>query len=257
MRFTSLGSGSEGNALVVEVSEGASTTRVLLDCGFSVRELQRRLLRVGLDFIDLDALIVTHEHTDHVGSSLTLARKANLPVYMSWGTALASGADDGRVDLRILWGGDALAIGDIEVHPYTVPHDAREPLQFVFSDGERRLGVLTDTGCATPHITSVLGGCDALVLECNHDRQMLAASRYPASLKARIGGDLGHLANDAAAALLEQIERSRLQHLIAAHLSQQNNTAALAQAALAAVTGCTPDEIGVATQADGFDWRTL
>jgi phosphoribosyl 1,2-cyclic phosphodiesterase len=257
MRFTSLGSGSEGNALVVEVCEGASTTRVLLDCGFSVRELQRRLLRVGLDFADLDALIVTHEHTDHVGSSLMLARKVKLPVFMSWGTALASGADDGRVDLRILWGGDALAIGDIEVHPYTVPHDAREPLQFVFSDGDRRLGVLTDTGCATPHITGVLGGCDALVLECNHDRQMLAASRYPASLKARIGGDLGHLANDAAAALLGQLERSQLKHLIAAHLSQQNNTAELAQAALAAVAGCTPDEIGVATQADGFDWRTL
>jgi len=116
---------------------------VLLDCGFSVRELQRRLLRVGLEFADLDALIVTHEHTDHVGSSLVLAKKANLPVFMSWGTALASGADDGRVDLRILWGGEALALGDIEVHPYTVPHDAREPLQFVFSDGDRRLGVLT------------------------------------------------------------------------------------------------------------------
>ncbi len=103
MRFTSLGSGSEGNALVIEVADGVSTTRVLLDCGFSVRELQRRLLRAGLDFADLDAVLVTHEHTDHVGSSLTLAKKANLPVFMSWGTALASGADDGRVDLRILW----------------------------------------------------------------------------------------------------------------------------------------------------------
>jgi phosphoribosyl 1,2-cyclic phosphodiesterase len=257
MRFTSLGSGSEGNALVVEVTEGASTTRVLLDCGFSVRELQRRLLRVGLDFADLDAVIVTHEHTDHVGSSLTLAKKAALPVYMSWGTALASGADDGRVDLRILWGGDPLAIGGIELHPYTVPHDAREPLQFVFSDGDQRLGVLTDTGCATPHITSVLGGCDALILECNHDREMLATSRYPASLKARISGDLGHLANDAAAGLLAQLDRSQLKHLIAAHLSQQNNTADLAQAALATVLGCAPDEIGVATQEEGFDWREL
>jgi phosphoribosyl 1,2-cyclic phosphodiesterase len=219
--------------------------------------LQRRLLRAGLDYADLDAVIVTHEHTDHVGSSLTLAKKANLPVFMSWGTALASGADDGRVDLRILWGGDPLAIGDIEIHPYTVPHDAREPLQFVFSDGDRRLGVLTDTGCATPHIASVLGGCDALVLECNHDREMLATSRYPASLKARISGDLGHLANDAAAALLAQLERSRLKHLIAAHLSQQNNMAGLAQSALAAVLGCAVDEIGVATQAEGFDWRAL
>ncbi|RKP46654.1 MBL fold metallo-hydrolase [Pararobbsia silviterrae] len=257
MRFTSLGSGSEGNALVVEVSEGASTTRVLLDCGFSVRELQRRLLRAGLDFSDLDALIVTHEHTDHVGSALTLARKARLPVFMSWGTALACGADDGSIDLRILWAGDPLAIGDIEIHPYTVPHDAREPLQFVFSDGDARLGVLTDTGCPTPHIVEMLGGADALVLECNHDREMLAASRYPASLKRRIAGDLGHLANDAAAHLLAQIDRSRMRHLIAAHLSQQNNTPELAKAALAQVVGAAAGDIVAATQADGFDWRTL
>lgn len=257
MRFTSLGSGSEGNALVVEVSEGASTTRVLLDCGFSVRELQRRLLRTGLDFADLDALIVTHEHTDHVGSSLTLARKAGLPVYMSWGTALACGADDGRVDLRILWGGDPLAIGDIEVHPYTVPHDAREPLQFVFSDGDVRLGVLTDTGCPTPHIVDVLGGCHALILECNHDREMLAASRYPASLKRRIGGDLGHLANDAAAQLLSSLDRAQIKHLIAAHLSQQNNTPELAKAALAGVVGSSLGDIVAANQADGFDWLAI
>jgi phosphoribosyl 1,2-cyclic phosphodiesterase len=257
MRFASLGSGSEGNALVVEVSEGASTTRILLDCGFSVRELQRRLIRAGLDFADLDAVVVTHEHSDHVGSSLTLARKARLPVFMSWGTALACGADDGSVDLRILWGGDPLAIGDIEVHPYTVPHDAREPLQFVFSDGERRLGVLTDTGCPTPHIVDVLGGCDALVLECNHDREMLSASRYPASLKRRIAGDLGHLANDAAAQLLAQLDRQHLRHLIAAHLSQQNNTPELARAALAAVVGASIEDICVANQTDGFDWRSL
>lgn len=257
MRFTSLGSGSEGNALVVEVSEATSTTRVLLDCGFSVRELQRRLLRAGLDFSDLDALIITHEHTDHVGSALTLARKARLPVYMSWGTALACGADDGSVDLRILWGGDPLAIGDVEVHPYTVPHDAREPLQFVFSDGDNRLGVLTDTGCPTPHIVEVLGGCDALILECNHDRDMLAASRYPASLKRRIGGDLGHLANDAAAELLASLDRRRMRHLIAAHLSQQNNTPELAKAALAGVMGGAIDDIVAANQADGFDWRTI
>lgn len=257
MRFTSLGSGSEGNALVVEVSEGSSTTRVLLDCGFSVRELQRRLLRAGIDFADLDALIVTHEHTDHVGSALTLARKAGLPVYMSWGTALACGADDGRIDLRILWGGDPLAIGDIEVHPYTVPHDAREPLQFVFSDGDVRLGVLTDTGCPTPHIVEVLGGCHGLILECNHDREMLAASRYPASLKRRISGDLGHLANDAAAQLLADLDRQHIQHLIAAHLSQQNNTPELARAALATVMGSSIDDIVAATQAEGFDWRSI
>jgi len=187
VRFASLGSGSEGNALVVEATSGTTTTRVLLDCGFSAKEVERRLGRLNLCVDDLDAILVTHEHSDHVGSALTLARRASLPLYMSWGTARAAGADEADVDLRVLWGDETATIGDLAVMPYTVPHDAREPLQFVFMDGCRRLGVLTDVGMATPHITAVLSGCDALVLESNHDTAMLAASRYPQSLKARLG----------------------------------------------------------------------
>lgn len=168
MRFASLGSGSEGNALVVEVASGTTTTRVLLDCGFSAKEVERRLGRLNLGVDDLDAILITHEHSDHVGSALTLARRASLPLYMSWGTARAVGADEADVDLHVLWGDETAAIRDLAVIPYTVPHDAREPLQFVFMDGSRRLGVLTDVGMATPHITTVLSGCDALVLESNH-----------------------------------------------------------------------------------------
>ena len=145
-------------------------------------------------------------------------------------------------------------LGDLQILPFTVPHDAREPVQFTFSDGDRRLGVLTDIGIGTAHVTEVLSGCDALILECNHDRQMLAQSQYPASLKARIGGDRGHLANDAAAAILASLDRSRLRQLVAAHLSQQNNSAELARAALAEVVGREPAEIWVATQAEGFPW---
>ncbi|WP_321794548.1 MBL fold metallo-hydrolase [Caballeronia sp. J97] len=257
MRFASLGSGSEGNALLVEASSGTTTTRVLLDCGFSGKEVERRLARLNCRAEDLDAIVITHEHTDHIGSALTLARRWSIPLHMSWGTARAIGADEADVELNVLWGDESVAIGDLSVLPYTVPHDAREPLQYVFSDGACRLGVLTDVGVSTPHITSVLSGCDALVLESNHDVDMLAASRYPPSLKARIGGTHGHLNNEAAAAILASLDRSRLRHLVAAHLSQQNNLPHLAQAALASALGACAVDVVVATQAEGFDWLTL
>ena len=257
MRFASLGSGSEGNALLVEAQSGATTTRVLLDCGFSGKEVARRLERLGTGADELDAILITHEHSDHIGSALTLARKLSIPLYMSWGTARAVGADEADVELHVLWGDEAVEIGDLSVLPYTVPHDAREPLQYVFSDGASRLAVLTDVGTSTPHIGAVLSGCDALVLECNHDVQMLAASRYPPSLKARIGGNHGHLNNDAAAELLASLDRSKLRHLVAAHLSQQNNLPELAQAAMAAVLGAATTEVVVATQSEGFAWLTL
>jgi phosphoribosyl 1,2-cyclic phosphodiesterase len=254
VRFASLGSGSEGNALLVEVQSGATTTRVLLDCGFSAREVERRLARLGSGVEGLDAILITHEHS---GSALTLARKGSIPLYMSWGTARAVGADEADVDLHVLWGDEAVTIGDLSVLPYTVPHDAREPLQYVLSDGAGRLGVLTDVGTSTPHISTVLNGCDALVLECNHDVRMLAQSRYPQSLKARIGGNHGHLNNEAAAEILASLDRSRLRHLIAAHLSQQNNSPELARAAMAGVLGAAATEVVVASQDDGFDWLSL
>ncbi len=257
MRFASLGSGSEGNALVVEAGSGATTTRVLLDCGFSAKEVERRLLRAGLDAESLDAVIITHEHSDHIGSALTLCRRWSIPLYTSWGTARAVGADEADVELHVVWGDETVTIGELGVVPYTVPHDAREPLQFVFTDGASRLGVLTDVGESTPHIGAVLSGCDALVLECNHDLEMLAGSRYPASLKARIGGSHGHLNNEAAAGILTALDRSKLRHLVAAHLSQQNNTPELARAAMAAVLGNAATEIAVATQDDGFVWIAI
>lgn len=257
MRFASLGSGSEGNALLVEASSGTTTTRVLLDCGFSGKEVARRLERLNCRVEDLDAIVITHEHSDHIGSALTLARKWSIPLHMSWGTARAIGADEAGVELNVLWGDESVAIGDLSVLPYTVPHDAREPLQYVFSDGACRLGVLTDVGVSTPHITNVLSGCHALVLESNHDVEMLAASRYPPMLKARIGGNHGHLNNEAAAAILASLDRSKLRHLVAAHLSQQNNLPHLAQAALAAVLDASAVDVVVATQAEGFDWLAL
>lgn len=256
LRFASLGSGSKGNCLVAE----AGATRLLLDCGLSPRETERRLAKLGLAPADLAGILVTHEHDDHAGQAYAFAAQHRLPVWLTWGTQAAlaeTGKPPGDVETRTIHGRSAFAVGDLEVLPYTVPHDAREPVQYVLSDGNRRLGVLTDIGASTRHVEATLSGCDALVLECNHDPGMLAGGPYPAWLKARIAGPFGHLANAAAAALLAAIDRSRLRHVIAAHLSAQNNRPQLACAALAGALGCGPDAIGVADQATGFAWREL
>ncbi|MFG5410079.1 MBL fold metallo-hydrolase [Piscinibacter sakaiensis] len=246
MRFCSLGSGSSGNATVVEAGDGHLRQRVLVDCGFSQRELLRRLARAGLAPADLDAIFVTHEHGDHVGCAFGFARRHRLPLWTSRGTW--------RACLRLAAGsGDEAASGQ----PYTVPHDAREPLQPVFDDGASRLGVLTDAGCATPHLLERLAGCRALVLECNHDPALLAGCAYPASVKARIGGRLGHLANPAAAAILAACRHPGLSTVVAAHLSERNNTPALARSALAEVLGAAAAEIDVADPLAGLDWRTV
>jgi phosphoribosyl 1,2-cyclic phosphodiesterase len=138
-----------------------------------------------------------------------------------------------------------------------VPHDACEPSQFVFSDGDKRLGILTDVGCWTAHIEAQLSTCDALILESNHDVAMLAQGPYPSFLKQRVGGPQGHLSNDQAAQLLKRLDNSKLQHIVAAHLSEPNNTPALAREALSQALGCEPDWISVANQADGVSWREI
>ena len=234
MRFCCLGSGSEGNGLVVE----SGSTRILIDCGFSVSETVSRLARIGLVPESLAAIVVTHEHADHLGGVPRFAARFGLPVWLTHGTlAGASGRLAALPSIHAFDGHDPFVIGDIAVAPIPVPHDAREPVQFVFGDGARRLGLLTDLGMATPHVVEALSGCDALVLECNHDPELLANSDYPAALKQRISGRHGHLANDAAAGLLRDIDSSRLQHIFAAHLSRQNNRPEFARAALAGALG--------------------
>lgn len=254
LRFASLGSGSRGNAMVVE----ARGSRVLLDCGFGPRELTERLARMDLKPGDFAAILVTHEHSDHSAGVFKCARRHGLEVILTHGTLAAITRDSGPLPrLRVIDGHSPFAIGELTIHPFPVPHDAREPVQFVFSDGYHRLGVLTDTGSITRHIIEMLGTCDALVLECNHDIEMLAKGSYPKMLKQRIGGRFGHLDNQAAAALLGELDHARLQHVVAAHLSEQNNTQQLARAALAGVLGRSEEWIGVATQSEGFAWREL
>ena len=257
MKFASLGSGSEGNALLISAGTGVARTNVMLDCGFAVRETERRLARLGLAPTDVSGIVVTHEHSDHVSGVFKFARRHRVPVWLSHGTLRAVEADTRDVELRLCRDGELLTIGALQLLPYTVPHDAREPVQYVASDGRFRLGVLTDAGHVTAHLVAALSGCDALVLECNHDRQMLADSVYPPSLKRRIGGAYGHLSNESSSAILDALDKSKLRRVIGAHLSQQNNTPALAHAAIVRGLGAIMADIRIACQTDGFDWIAL
>ncbi len=252
IRFCSLGSGSKGNATLVQLGK----TLILVDCGFTLKEVKRRLEQVGLSPEDLTAVLVTHEHGDHIGGVGALSRRYRLPVYTTAGTRLASRLGE-LPDWRRLDPEHPVAVGDLEVWPVTVPHDAREPVQFILGNGAQRLGVLTDLGRVTPHVVRHYRRCQALVLEANHDPAMLARGPYPASLKRRVGGDYGHLSNQQAAGLLEQLNSRQLQHLVASHLSEQNNCPDLARQTLAASLGCETAWVALADQEQGFAWREL
>ena len=251
IRFASLGSGSSGNATIVE----RAGTRVMMDCGFSLADTKARLERLGLVASQLTAIVVTHEHEDHLGGVARFAKRFAIPVHLTRGTAQWLPEDFPLSLVRIIDSHTVFAIGDLQVEPFPVPHDAREPVQYVFGDGASRVGVVTDLGCTTAHVEEKLSGCDALVLECNHDLDMLMGGAYPVSLKHRVSGRFGHLSNHDAGAILTNLDCSRLKHIVAAHLSKQNNTPALAVAALARALGCEDTWIGIAQQETGFDWR--
>ena len=250
MRFASLGSGSRGNATLVQ----AGTTTLMVDCGFSISETEARLARLGVAPGDIAALLVTHEHSDHVSGVARFAARHGIPVRCTAGTRAVclklgfEAAEPFDSHARFV-------VGDIEVIPVTVPHDAREPVQFLFDGGPHRFGLLTDVGSITPHMRRMFSGCAGLLLECNHDREMLEDGPYPPSLKQRVGGPLGHLSNVQAADLLRGLDKQWLQHLAAAHLSEKNNTPELARAALAEAADCDERWIGVADQETGLDWR--
>ena len=257
LRFTSLGSGSSGNATVVEAQphDGLRPTRLLVDCGFPPRQLAARLAARGLAFADIDAIFVTHEHSDHVGGVLALQRRHATAVWASAGTwARASAKLDPAPACRIARDGEAIVIGCLTIRPFAVPHDAAEPLQLTCCDGQHRIGILTDIGEPTDAVIRALQGCDALLLETNHDPDLLAASAYPAWLKRRIAGHHGHLANTQSANLLDACRHSGLRHVVAAHLSRQNNRPEMALAALGAALGTAQTQLSVADAADGCPW---
>ncbi len=233
-------------------------TCVLVDCGFSLKKTLTRLQRLDRDAGDLTAIILSHEHADHASGVAALASSYDLPVWMTAGTfAAAPKRFDGLSAIELFSPHESFEIENLCVTPFPVPHDAREHSQFVLSTGAVRLGVLTDVGHTTTHIETVLSGVEGLILECNHDRTLLAGGSYPDSLKARIGGAHGHLDNASAAGLLARLDCTRLQHIAAAHLSENNNTPALARVALSEALGCAPSWIEVIDQDRGLPWRDL
>jgi phosphoribosyl 1,2-cyclic phosphodiesterase len=252
VRFAWLASGSRGNAALVE----ADGRCVMLDCGLGLKEAEARLGRLGRSPADVEAILVTHEHSDHIGGVARFAARHRIRVLATAGTTRGFRLSP-PPRLSEISAHEAFACGALEIRPMPVPHDAREPCQFVFSDGAARLGILTDLGRFTPHVVESLQGCDALALECNHDLEMLAGGPYPAALRRRVGGELGHLSNRQAAELLAALDTRRLRHLVAVHLSEVNNTPELAREALAGTLGCRAEEIAVADQRLGLDWRMI
>ena len=257
LRFRSLGSGSSGNATIVEASSGHRVKRLLVDCGLGLKQLDQRLARASLRASDIDAVFITHEHGDHIGCARALALRERLPVWMSPGTYGAIGSPDFDGLLRPASDGVLIDLGEICISPFTVPHDAREPLQLSCTDGASRLGILTDLGHATAHVLGKLARCDALLLECNHASGLLASSSYPPSLKKRVAGEYGHLSNEKAAAITRALHHCGLKTVVAAHLSQQNNRPELACAALSEALGWAASDIGVADPFYGTQWITV
>ncbi|MFA0811242.1 MBL fold metallo-hydrolase [Microbulbifer epialgicus] len=251
LRFASLGSGSKGNGTLVASGDHC----LLVDCGFTIKETERRMARLGMSPADLTAILVTHEHSDHLSGVAPLARRYSLPVYLTPGTLRAR--DIGKLpQIHLIEGHQPFTVADILVTPVAVPHDAREAAQFVFRSCGSSLGLLTDLGTVTPHVEAHFGDCDALVLEANHDPQMLAQGPYPPSLKRRVGGAYGHLSNQQAAGFLQRVGYEHLQHLVVAHISEKNNTLELARVAMAEMVESVENCI-FACQKEGFDWLTV
>jgi phosphoribosyl 1,2-cyclic phosphodiesterase len=254
--MTSLGSGSQGNCTLIE----DASTCILVDLGFTLKETEKRLQRIGRAAADISAILVTHEHSDHIQGVAAFARKHKTPVFLTPGTY-----DKKRMgvipNLNMVNCHRAFDVGSLAIEPVAVPHDAREPCQYVISSAGVSVGVLTDLGHITPHVERHYEQCDALLLECNHDLQMLADGPYPYHLKQRVGGAHGHLNNNQAAGLLRMINVPRLQHLVISHISGKNNAPKLA---LDAVNGVLHDgvtgwggHLQVAHQATGFDWLDI
>lgn len=250
IRFASLGSGSKGNGTLITCGD----TCLLVDCGFTIKETVKRLAQLGVtEPGSLAGILVTHEHGDHLSGVAPLARRFNLPVWMSYGTRRVARDVKNLTQLQLFHAGERLRIGDAEVTPFTVPHDAAEPCQFTFqSPGAKRLVLLTDLGKNTPYVQRNLQGCDGILLECNYDTEMMRDGPYPPALQARITGDYGHLGNQQAAEILASMTYDRLQHIVLSHLSEQNNTPEKAQSAiLEAVPERVHERVSVSSQQKG------
>ena len=220
MRFCVLAGGSKGNS--VYVSDG--TTAILMDAGLSGIEIQRRLQSLGIHPQDLDAIVVSHEHADHIHGVGVLSRRWNLPVYLNEKTRLAGESRMGCLnEIREFECGLDFTVNTLSIHPFSLSHDAEDPAGFTVHRDHLKLGIATDLGIATSMVKLHLRDCDALILEANHDPRMLENGPYPWPLKQRISGRCGHLSNEDSRNLLAEVRCANLRHVVLSHLSEQNN----------------------------------
>ena len=249
MKYASLGSGSRGNCTVI-VSE---QTTILVDCGFGCRETERRLTAKGVEPASVEAIFVTHEHSDHRRGVGPFARKYAPCVYGTKGTL--SRVDLERCQFSEIECGVPVKIADFIVRPIAVPHDAREPSQFVVENATRRIGILSDIGSLTREVVEHYQQCDSLFVEANHDLDMLWNGPYQYSLKVRIASDRGHLSNDQTADFVSQVDHSDLQSLVLGHLSQENNLPEIVNGYFHALRHKM--DVSIASQGEGTDWIHL
>lgn len=248
MQFCCLGSGSKGNATLVR----HGNTLLMVDCGFPLKHTLARLAANDADIGSLSAILVTHEHADHINGVSMLARRFGIPVYASQGTLRSGRLEDGLETVRITLD-QQFRIGDIDITPVAVPHDANEPCQFVFAAGQKRLGIMTDLGSISPHVQEMYAGCHALLLEANHDLDMLWAGKYPPSLKQRVSSDWGHLSNAQAERFLQGLEGNLPSTLVLGHMSQQNNSVDIMKRHFDAFADSVQNLV-YASQDEGFAW---
>ncbi|MFH7319562.1 MBL fold metallo-hydrolase [Desulfurivibrio sp. D14AmB] len=237
LRFCVLGGGSKGNATYVE----AGGTRLLIDAGFSGREIEGRLAALGVDAADLTAILISHEHGDHTRGAGVLSRRHRLPVLANRATLAAAGPNLANLAaVQEFAAGTTFVCGNIQVHPFAIPHDCAEPVGFLLKVGGRLLGHCTDLGSVSRLVHHRLSGCHALVLEANHDLAMLLEGPYPPALKQRVRSRHGHLANHEAGAFLARLLHRELKQVVLSHLSETNNTPALAEQTVAAALNGRP-----------------
>lgn len=226
MRFSLLGSGSRGNSLYIESGQ----TAILIDAGFSGKEIAARLQTIDRDLHRLTAICLTHEHDDHIKGAGVLSRRCAIPALANAGTFQAGDSRLGKLHSRMEFAtGDLISVGDLQLRSFAISHDTADPVGFVISDGKVQLGSCTDTGKVSHLIAQRLAGCDALILEFNHNLELLKNGPYPPSLQQRVRSSHGHLCNEDAAAFLGQLLSDQLDLVVLAHLSETNNTPLLAE----------------------------
>lgn len=256
MRLVVLGSGSGGNVLVLE----SDCRRLMVDAGFSCREIEKRLDRVGLGGEDFDGLVLTHEHSDHTRGVKRFVKRHNVPVYATAGTLEGLDLAGNGAEIHVLTSGQSAEVGSFTIEPFAIPHDAREPIGLVVQDGAgRRVGMVADLGTRSQLAWSRLTDLDALILESNHDLDMLRSGPYPWPLKQRVASRHGHLSNRDAADGIPELDSSRLQWVVLYHLSRTNNLPALAMDTVGEALSRegSPAEVCVAGQFDPTPWMEV